>query len=399
MQQLVPGGGSTYSKRVNAFHEPTCFPAFAMRGEGAYLIDVDGNRYLDFVAGLAPILIGYNDRRINEAIVKQLQNGVLYSLPSPLEIDLAEKIVEIIPNAEMVKLFKTGAEATSGAVRTARLVTGREKILSCGYHGWHDWWSVNSSPAGIPACLNDLTLPVPFNDLASAERLMVEHGDTVAAIIATPAIYGVNPAPGFLEGLRRLADRYGALLIFDEIITGFRFGVSGAQSLYNVDCDLAVFAKAIANGMPIAVLTGKRDVMEPMSRSWVTSTYAGETLSLAAALATIEILQEGSIYEHLSIVASHLHGSVQEVCSELNVDVHANDILNALRFDFLPATEERGLSASQLIENCARRGVLLRREGDNGVSLCLIAAMSENDVDFALETISCAISESKNRIV
>lgn len=389
MQKLVPGGGSTYSKRVSAFGSQHEMPAFAQNGDGAYLFDVDGNRYVDYVCGLAPILLGYNHPEINAAIVDQLKRGMLFSLPTELEVELAETLVELLPSVEMVKLFKTGAEGTSAAIRAARMSTGRAKILNCGYHGWHDWWAGTQDDPGVPLEFKQLSKSFAFNDLEAAASVMREWGGDIAAIIVTPALYGQNPAPGFLEGLRSLCDDHGSLLVFDEIITGFRFALGGAHEKYGVAADLHVFAKAIANGMPLAVLGGKSSAMSPLAQSWVTSTYAGETLSIVSALKTIEILKRGRVYEKLGRVSHALHSGMATIAASAGLDVNLNDCLNALRFDFsgdIPNDFNRRL----LVES-VNRGVLLRREGEHAISLCLNAALSVDDVNFTLDVIEHSV--------
>jgi len=389
----IPGGTNTISKRVDAFAGIGHFPAFAEKGEGAYLEDIDGNRYLDYIAALAPIIIGYNDKRINEKIVDQLSKGVLFSLPTLAEIELSELLIEVIPCAEMVKLLKTGAEANSAAIRAARLHTNRELILSCGYQGWHDWWVVNQSQSGIPEQEKHLTLTFDFNDLKQAERLVQENKGKVACIILTAALYGCHPEKGFLSGLRELADRNGIVLIFDEVITGFRWALGGAQSYYGITPDLATFGKAMANGMPLAALVGKHEIMQPLKNNWITSTYASEALSIVAAIETIKILKNTNTIEQLYSHAKRLRAGLKNISARNQIEINVNDLVPVVVFDFNNKKASEENFQDNFLARCADKGVLLRKEKKLGFSMCLMAALTEQDLDETLLVIESVVQE------
>ena len=259
-RRIIPGVTQTASKRPEAF-APGAFPDFIERGRGSHVWDVDGNEYIDFVMACGPVTLGYCYPAVDQAIQEQLGRGIIFSRPTALEGEVAEALADIVPCAEMTRFFKGGAEANSGALRLARAYTGRSKVASCGYRGWHDQWAVAHTPRGIPAELAGLILEFRYNDLDSLQRLLEANPGQVAAVIFD-AVSGDLPEAGFLAGVQALAQRHGALLIFDEIVTGFRLAPGGAQEYYGVTPDLAVFAKGIANGMPLSAVCGRRDIMQ-----------------------------------------------------------------------------------------------------------------------------------------
>jgi len=387
---VIPGGTNTISKRVTAFGGTDGYPAYIGSAHGCRVTDVDGNEYIDFVAGLAPIILGYCNERVDSRIARQLQDGILFSLPTHLEIELSDRLVDLVPCAEMVRLFKTGAEATSAAIRAARAVTGRDLVVSCGYSGWHDWWAVQNDVPGIPACAVSHTLTLEFDDTQGAIDTFESRGKAIGALIVTPAIYGSHPTPGFLETLRELADTNGTVLIFDEIITGFRWALGGAQEKYEVTPDLAAFAKGMANGMPIAALAGKRDVMSALSENWVTSTYASEALSIAAALETLSIIEEESVVPRLYAIAEMLRKGLRELASQHHLQIDVGDDVPVVRFSFAGAEGDCGIDQFAFIAECARRSVLIRADGV-GYSLCPMMAHENEDVALALQAFDGAI--------
>lgn len=389
-QQIIPGGTNTISKRVAAFGGVGNYPAYIERADGARVFDRAGNTYLDFVGALAPNVLGYNNAVVKAAVAAQLERGVLFSLPPPSEVELSELIVSLVPCAEMVRLLKTGAEATSAAIRVARLYTGRDIILSCGYQGWHDWWAVTRDKRGIPAHTDTLTRTFPFGDIDGARALIRDEGDKVACIIVTPALYGVSAPSGFLEGLRALADEAGAVLIFDEIITGFRWSIGGAQSVSGVTPDLATFAKAMANGMPIAALVGKRSLMEPTAENWISSTYASEALSIAAAIATITILRDTDAIPRLYQLARLFSANLLQIGYDLGISIAPFEPLPAMRFEFDQNLAGLDDLNRRFMRNCAELGVLLRRES-SGFSMCFSAAVTDEEAGLATEVIRTSL--------
>ena len=238
---------------------------------------------------------GYRDPDVDLAIRRQLTRGISFSLPTTLEMELAERLVKHIPCAEMVRFGKNGTDATSAAVRLARAATKRDRLILLGYHGWQDWYiGATTRNLGVPACVSALSHLAPYGDLEAIEDLFARHPGEFAAVMLEP-MNTVEPAPGYLKGLKDLVHRHGALLIFDEIITGFRWSIGGAQARYGVTPDLACFGKAMGNGMPISAVVGRADIMRLMEDIFYSGTFGGETLSLAAAIATIDKIDREAV--------------------------------------------------------------------------------------------------------
>ncbi len=297
-ENTIPLGSQTFSKSRTQYPYGVS-PYFIKKGEGAHVVDLDGNEYVDFVNSLAAVNLGYNDKDVNEAVLRQLQDGVIFTLPHPVETLVAEKLTEMIPCAQKVRFAKNGSDATAGAIRVARAHTGRDHVVCCGYHGWQDWYiGTTARDKGVPEATRALTHAVAYNDLTALERTFAEHPAQIAALIMEP-MNVAYPAQGYLEGVRELTHRHGAVLIFDEVITGFRFAAGGAQELFGVTPDLATFGKGMANGYPVSAVVGKAELMEEMEEVFFSFTFGGEALSLAAALATMEKIQKQPVIEHL----------------------------------------------------------------------------------------------------
>jgi glutamate-1-semialdehyde aminotransferase/spore coat polysaccharide biosynthesis protein SpsF (cytidylyltransferase family) len=296
--KTVPVASQTFSKSYLQYPVGRA-PLFATHGAGGRIWDVDGNEYVDLVCGLLPIVLGHRDPDVDAAIRAQLASGTTLSLATALECELAERLVEIIPCAEMVRFGKNGTDATSAAIRLARAFTGRDRVIACGYHGWQDWYiGATARHKGVPAAVRALTHTAPYNDLEAVRALFAEHRGEIAAVIMEP-MNVAEPAPGYLEELRELVHAEGALLIFDEIITGFRFALGGAQALFGVTPDLAAFGKAMGNGMPIAAVVGRADVMREMEEIFFSGTFGGECVSLAAAIAVVDKMRREPVIESL----------------------------------------------------------------------------------------------------
>ena len=296
--KVIPLGSQTFSKSFTQYPRGVS-PFFIQRGQGARVWDVDGNEYVDFVNGLASITLGYNDPDVNAAVLAQFQEGTIFSLAHPVEIGVAEKLAEMVPCAEMVRFGKNGSDATAGAIRLARAYTNRDHVAVCGYHGWQDWYIGSTARnRGVPKATRELTHSFAYNDIESLHKLLKKWPGEFAAVILEPANV-VDPAPGFLEGVRELAHQHGALLVFDETITGFRYANGGAQELYGVVPDLATFGKGLANGYPISAVAGRAQIMRLMEEIFFSFTFGGETLSLAASLATMTKLQRQPVVKRV----------------------------------------------------------------------------------------------------
>ncbi|MGC2823610.1 MAG: aminotransferase class III-fold pyridoxal phosphate-dependent enzyme [Pseudolabrys sp.] len=297
-ERVIPIGSQTFSKSSLQF-PPGAAPLFLTHGDGGRAYDVDGNEYVDLVSALLPNVLGYRDPDVDLAIRRQLTRGISFSLPTTLETELAERLVRHIPCAEMVRFGKNGTDATSAAVRLARAATKRDRLILLGYHGWQDWYiGATTRNLGVPASVSALSHLAPYGDLNAIEALLNKHPGEFAAVMLEP-MNTTEPPPGYLQGLKDLVHRHGTLLIFDEIITGFRWSIGGAQARYGVTSDLACFGKAMGNGMPISAVVGRADILRLMEAIFYSATFGGETLSLAAAIATIDKIERERVTERL----------------------------------------------------------------------------------------------------
>lgn len=297
--EVTPLGAQTYSKSYRYYCQGDS-PAFIERGEGCYLYDVDGNKFIDFVCALGPITIGYNTEEVNNAIKEQLEKGISFSLQAEVEVELAEKIIDIIPCAEMVRFVKNGGDATTSAIRLARAFTERDLVALSGYHGMHDW-SIGSTEnnKGIPKDVSNLTKTFEYNNIESLKELFEEYPNQIAAVILEP-IQANGPKDDFLQKVKDLAHENGAVLIFDEVVSGFRYALGGASELYDVVPDMAAFGKGMGNGLPISAVAGKKEIMKQIEEGiFVSTTFGGEALSMAGSIAALKILEKPGSYEHI----------------------------------------------------------------------------------------------------
>ncbi len=306
----VPSQTQTFSKGWTQFPRGVS-PVFAVRAEGGYLWDVDGNQFIDWPMALGPLLLGHNHPEVNAAVKAQLDNGVAFSLPTQGELQLAERLIAWFPYAERVRFGKNGSDATSGAVRAARAFTGREIVLCCGYHGWQDWFvGTTTRDAGVPEAVKELTHPFPYNDAEALSQALEAHRGRVAAIIMEPM--GLErPAAGYLEEVRRLATTHGAVLIFDECWTGFRIHRQGAFGAFGVAPDLACFGKALGNGVPISVVLGRAEVMDVFDDIFFSFTFGGDMLGIAAAGAVLNVLESEPVLEDVDALGRSLMDGIE----------------------------------------------------------------------------------------
>jgi len=386
-QRVIPGCSQTFSKGWTQFTFGAS-PIFLRSGKGCRVIDVDGNEYVDYPMALGPIVLGHNYPRVSEAVRRQMDEGTTFSLPHPLEVQVAETLVEIVPCAEMVRFAKNGSDATSGAVRLARAFTGREIIACCGYHGWQDWYiGTTTRNKGVPKAVQDLTIPFEYNNIASLERIFAEHSGQVAAVIMEP-VGVIEPEQGFLERIRELTRREGALLIFDEIITGFRLALGGAQEYFGVIPDLACFGKAMGNGYPISAVVGRREIMQLFDEVFFSFTFGGETVSLAAALATISEMRKKNVISHLWEQGQKLKDGYNVLAREFGVDRYTECIGLPPRtvVTFKDETGSESLVLKSLFQQeCLKRGVLF----SGGHNVCY--SHSNADIDHTLQAYRSAM--------
>ena len=375
--QLIPGGAQTTSKRPSAFAYGA-YPIYFDHAEGSRITDIDGNSYIDLVSALGPISLGYQYSEVDDAIREQLGRGIIAGLMTPLEVDVARLLRELVPCAEMSRFFKGGGEATAAAARLARRVTGREIILNAGYRGWPDTWTAGADP-GVPKALQRSIETFTIGDREPLEQLVMKHQGQIAAIAVDVSTSW--PGDDYLPWLRDLTHEVGALLIFDDIVTGFRLARGGLQEYAGVTPDLAVFAKGIANGMPLAALTGRAEFMQDLAAAVVSITYGGEALSLAAARATLEIYRDQPVIETLHNRGKHLREGLMVAAraAALPFEVIGFDPMTAMQFTGLDADLSQD-AWGFVLQEMAARGVLLRRGGLNFVSY----SHTEDDIDEVL---------------
>lgn len=314
-QISIPIGSQTFSKSRTQY--PVGFsPLFIERAKGPFVWDIDKNKYIDLVNSLAAITIGYNDKQINKAVKKQMQKGIIFSLPGKLETEVAELIIATVPSAEMVRFAKTGTDATSGAVRLARAYTGRDEIIFCGYHGWQDWYIGSTTKnKGVPNQVSELTHKFIYNDISSLKQIFESRVGKIAAVIMEPINYEY-PVNNFLEEVQKLTQLNGSILIFDETITGYRISRGGAQEEFKVIPDITTLGKGIANGYPLSAIVGRKEIMLEMENIFFSGTFGGELLSLAAAKAVISMHMESDISAQLASIGSAISNGIEKIVRE-----------------------------------------------------------------------------------
>lgn len=380
-EKVIPLGSQTFSKSRTQYPLGVS-PYFITRAQGSHCWDLDGNEYVDFVSSLASVTLGYNDPDVTRAVRAQLDDGVIFSLPHPIETEVAELICEMVPCAELVRFGKNGSDATSGAIRVARAFTGRDRVAVCGYHGWQDWYIGSTARhRGVPQATRDLTHTFTYNDLESLRELLSAHPGEFAAVILEP-MNVVEPQPGFLEGVKALAHGHGALLVFDETITGFRYAAGGAQALFGVTPDLATFGKGLANGYPVSAVAGRRGVMKLMEEIFFSFTFGGEALSLAAAKATLTKLKTEPVVQTLAERGQAILAGARRILDAGRL----GDIFTLSghpTWSFLNIRDARGASAFEIktlwMQEMLQRGIL--SVGSHNVCY----AHSQADVDVLLK--------------
>jgi len=360
-KKVIPGCAQTFSKGYTQYVQGVA-PLFLEHGEGCRVWDVDGNQYIDYVQGLLPNILGYAHEEVNRAAAEQLTRGHSFSLPHPLEVELAERLTRLIPCAEMVRFGKNGSDATSGAVRAARAFTKRERVACCGYHGWQDWYiGTTTRNAGVPKAVRELTHPFVYNDLESLDKLLTSHPGEFAAVIMEPVNF-VEPAAGFLEGVKDLARKHGAVLIFDEICSGFHFGLGGAQKLFDVTPDLACFGKAMGNGFPIACVVGRAEIMQTFDEIFYSFTFAGEIASMAAAMKVLDILEDTDALARIEANGRTLQDGLKTLAKEAGLSGRV-DALGRPQWSLLKFRDPDGTDSAVMKnlfqQEAVKRGILL----------------------------------------
>lgn len=392
--QEVLAGPSTFSKGPDQFAYGIT-PYALEKGDGAYLWDVDGNKYLDTFMALGAVILGYNHPYVNEAILTQMGKGISFSLTHKLEIEVAEMLCNRIPCAEMVRFGKNGNDVTSAAIRLSRYVTGKNHILFCGYHGWQDWYICQTSMnGGIPEEVKNYSHRFKYNDLEDLERLLIDFRDKIACIIMEP-VSRTHPKDNYLQGVRDLADKYNVILVFDEVVTGFRFHRGGYQSVCGVTPDLACFSKALGNGMPISALVGKADIMRKCPEIFYSLTFAGETLSLAAAKAVMEVIDKEDVPAVIENAGQNLLNGTNQLLSkhELTETIivegfPCRSVLIFHNYKEVPASDVR----TYWIQELTKRNIITA--GSHIMSL----AHNKMEIDFILEQYDAVLKDVKESL-
>jgi glutamate-1-semialdehyde-2,1-aminomutase len=384
---VIPGGSQTLSKGPTQFVQGVA-PNFLVRGEGSHVWDVDGNQYIDYPMALGPIILGHGYPAVVEAVKRQLADGTTFSLSHPLEVEVAERLVEMVPCAEMARFGKNGSDATAGAVRLARAYTGRDKIACCGYHGWQDWYIGSTTfNRGVPKPVQQLTATFEYNNIDSLKRLFAENPGEIAAVILEP-VGIVEPYAGFLQQIRELCRKESCLLIFDEVITGFRLARGGAQEHFGVVPDLACFGKAMANGFPISAVVGPREIMKRFEETFFSFTFGGEALSLAAAQATMKEIAEQEVIAHLWEQGRQLMDGTNVLAREFGLAdvIHCGGLPPRTVVTFCDQSGRESLLIKSLYQQeCLKRGVLF----SGGQNICF--SHSPDDIEYTLRVYRTAM--------
>ncbi len=397
-QKIIPGG-------VTSARHPRKFilgkyPIFMNRGKGSHAWDVDGNEYIDWIVSFGPVILGHANPEVDALVRDDLQKGFCFTMCQPIQNELAKKLIQIIPCAEMAKFFTGGSDATSAAIRIARVFTGKDKVIRWGYHGWHDWCyggaGTDRESVGVPEGIKKDILTFAYNDLTSLEKVLKENKGKVASVIMQP--YEVKeglPEEGFLEGVRKLTHSEGAVLIYDEIRTGFRMAMGGAQEYFGIVPDLTAISKAMANGYPISAVVGKREIMQAAAKTRFSATFFVNSFPMVAALATINELEKRDGIRYMWALGKRLMQGLTEIMEEEGVEAQVVGVppLPMLRFTDKDEKMREGLKAAFFSET-TQRGVLFHPNHHWFLSL----AHTEQDINRTLEVSRKSLKIAKKTI-
>lgn len=393
-KKLIPDCSQTFSKGPSQFVQGVA-PVFLERGYGSHVWDIDGNKYIDYAMALGPIILGHSHPVINREVTKILRKGISFTLPHRMEVELAQLLCEIIPCAEMVRFGKNGSDATSGAVRVARAYTGRDIIACCGYHGWQDWYvATTTRDGGVPDAVKKLTITFEYNDIESLKKIFAEHPNRVACVIMEAASV-TEPKEDFLKRVKEIARRNGAVLIFDEIVTGFRFSLGGAQDYFGVEPDLACFGKAMGNGFPIAAVVGKKEIMKLFEDIFFSFTFGGELVSIAASIATIRYMKEHDVIAHLWEQGRKIKDGYNVMAKGFGLSSSTGCVgyppRTVITFKYKNGNADLMLK-SLFQQECIRRGILF----SGGHNIC--HSHTNKDIDYTLRVYMTVLEIIKDAI-
>ena len=382
--KVIPHQTGTFSRAAASFVEGV-YPMYVQRANGSKFFDVDGNEYLDYLCGLGPITLGYNYSKMNDAIIKQLQKGILFSLPSPEEVELSELLCKTIPHAEMIKFEKSGSNAVTGAIRAARAITHKEKIAYCGSGGvWHDWQAAMvSRDEGVPKFNASLIKIFDYNDIDGLEQIFVENKNEIAAIVLEPTHFE-KPENNFLRKVRKIADDNNALLILDEIVTGFRFALGGAQKFFDIKGDFVCFGKGMSNGLPLSAITGPEEFMKKFDELWVSSSNNSETLSIAGTIAVINEMRDEDTISHCWRVGKGLFEGWNKIVEKHGIDAKMNGYPIRMEQACYDKNGEVSLELkSVLLQEMVKKGIFMSPLG----AVYLSYSHSNEDIEQTLDTL------------
>jgi glutamate-1-semialdehyde aminotransferase len=388
---LLPSLAQTFSKSPSSFVEGV-YPVYADHANGSKIFDVDGNEYIDYLMALGPIVLGYNYPEITSAISEQLQKGIIFSLPHYTEINAAESLKRIIPCAEMTRFTKSGSDAVTGVVRACRAITKKDVIFYCGSGGvWDDWYSIlTNRNQGIPKFNKELIENFNYNDITRLENLFEKYKNQVAAVIMEPSIYD-KPENDFLNKVKNLTHQNDSLLVFDEILTGFRMAKGGGQEYFGVTPDMATFAKGIANGMPLGAIVGKSEFMESFNDVFVSTTFAGEALSLAACEATVKQFEKNDVCGHMWKLGQRIKDNFNTFSNELELDAKCIGFPPRLKLVFCDSTGNDSLLFKSLfLQELVENGIFMH---PNTILLCYSHTMEQ--IDYTLESMQKSMKNLK----
>ena len=367
---IIPTGNQLLSKRSERFL-PKNWPSYYKKAKGCKIWDLDDNEYYDFAQmGVGSCILGYANDEVNAAVIDAVSNGSMSSLNSYEEVQLAEKLIELHPWAQMARFARTGGEACAIGVRIARAASGKDKVAFCGYHGWHDWYISSNigdsknldeqlipglKPAGVPRQMKHSSIPFYYNDIDSLKKIVAENND-LGVIIMEP-VRNVLPKEGFLQEVKNIAKKIGAVLIFDEVTSGFRMNNGGIHMTFGVEPDMAIFGKALGNGFPISAIIGKREIMEAAESSFISSTFWTERVGYVAALKTLEIIERDKVYQNLLKYGNQINKIWTFSAKESNLDIHISGIpqLTHISFNNPYPMESQTFYTQEML----KRGILL----------------------------------------
>ena len=381
-RRVIPHQTGTFSRAASSYVEGI-YPLYVKSGYGSHFTDVDDNDYLDYLMALGPITLGYNYPVMNEAIIKQLNDGILFSLPHPVEVELSELLSHTIPHAEMVKFEKSGSNAVTAAVRAARAYTKKDMIAYCGTGGvWHDWQAAMvSRNGGVPKFNEELIKIFDYNDPDGLEQIFEDNPEKIASIVLEPTLFE-EPKNDFLKKVRKIVNTHDSLLILDEVVTGFRFDIAGAQKYFNIKGDMVCFGKGMANGLPLSAITGPTEFMKTFDDLWVSSTNNSETLSMAGCMAVITEMKEKNTIKHCWNMGEKLFKGWNKIAQENGINAQMTGYPIRMDLKCYDENNSESLSMKSLIsQEMIKQGIFMSILGSSYISY----SHSITDIEYTLK--------------